>query len=675
MQNVKKINCLTILLSCLLTLPCFAGDPNEPKDLLDMELAELLDIQVVTSASRQKHKITESSAAITVVTAEDIHYSGLTNIEDILRFYAGMDVLRINQNLSAVGVRGFHDFLSDRTLTLINGRPADSPIFGGSEFYRYPVLIEDIERIEIIRGPGGAAWGANAFNGIINIITKKPGSDPGWLSSSTANEYGGTYNYLRWMSKKESPLAARLSVGYDSRGTSDEDGAGKMVTYKPSLAPLTGFNSYKAHDFTRNFRVDTEFSYDISEKTILSFGLAYSHLERGDYESLGYFPRETAWYETSRNFAKIEYVFDKTSNLYVQWTGNFNSSKQPSICKRHTSENDIEVQYNTSFDRHSLSMGGNTKFMYIDTEMVSVESLNPIGDPFHEMTIGAFVIDRFEINERLALEGQLRTDWYSGTQQDWATRLSALYTCDDDRNHNLRFSFAKAFRTPLTSLGNNRSTRLFHPGLSAYLLNVNTPPDTLYNEETWALEAGYNSRLPHGISFKADAYYQKYSRLIGYENNGAVPTVFTADNIDGAASWGVETELAIENKTGIFSVWYAYNDFQEDISHQLIRSYAPAKHKSGLRAILPIAEGLTLVTNYRFTSTTPVIGDTTIFPVAPSHRLDITLTKSICKGNGELMFGVSDLLEVDNDAVYGVGSLSSYTTPGRTFLGRIQIRF
>jgi iron complex outermembrane receptor protein len=176
-----------------------ATPPVTPDNLYDMSLEQLMEIPVVVSAARQPQKITVSSVPISIITAEDIHYGGMTNLADILQFAPGIDVLPLSRIRSAVGVRGLHDFIADRTLTLINGRAADSMIFGGSEFYRLPLLIEDIERIEIVRGPGGAAWGANAFTGIINIITKKPG----WLLSSTVTEFGDTYNHIRWMDKKD----------------------------------------------------------------------------------------------------------------------------------------------------------------------------------------------------------------------------------------------------------------------------------------------------------------------------------------------------------------------------------------------------------------------------------------------------------------------------------------
>mgnify|MGYP000616254397 CR=1 FL=1 len=133
------------------------------------ELLAFQELPVVVSASRQAEPLNRSSTPVSVVTAEDIHLSGLTTVPEVLRFVPGVDVLAYGRNRYAVGVRGGHDYFSDRTLTMIDGRNAESPVFGGSEFLRYPLLMEDIERIEVVRGPGGGArlpwWGGYCFYG------------------------------------------------------------------------------------------------------------------------------------------------------------------------------------------------------------------------------------------------------------------------------------------------------------------------------------------------------------------------------------------------------------------------------------------------------------------------------------------------------------------------------
>jgi iron complex outermembrane receptor protein len=128
-QKNYRIRLLLLLLTGLILFgscpESFAAqqDANEPADFFEMSIEELMEVEVV-SASRQAQKMDELSVPVTVITSEDIHYSGLTSIPEILQFATGMDVLRLDRNRYAVGVRGLHDFTSDRTLTLVNGRIA-----------------------------------------------------------------------------------------------------------------------------------------------------------------------------------------------------------------------------------------------------------------------------------------------------------------------------------------------------------------------------------------------------------------------------------------------------------------------------------------------------------------------------------------------------------------------
>ena len=194
--------CLSVFfLNCPVTL---AADNQTPdgEDLFDMSIQDLMEIPLVVSASRQEQKISEISVPVTIITAEGIHASGLTNIPEILQFYTGMDVARLDRTRYIVGVHGMHSEYSDRTLVLIDGRNALNPVFGAPNWLQLPIFVEDIERIEIVRGPSGAVWGANAYTGVINIITRKAGQGSS-LVSTNVNEYGDVYSQIRLSGSKE----------------------------------------------------------------------------------------------------------------------------------------------------------------------------------------------------------------------------------------------------------------------------------------------------------------------------------------------------------------------------------------------------------------------------------------------------------------------------------------
>jgi iron complex outermembrane receptor protein len=153
-------------------------------DFLEMDLEELaaMDI-VVTSVSKREEKLSEAPSAISVITQEDIRRSGVTSIPEALRMVPGIHVAHINSNVWAISARGFQTEFANKLLVLIDGRSVYTPLFSGVYWEVQDLLLEDIERIEVIRGPGATLWGANAVNGVINIITKHAKDTQGGLIS------------------------------------------------------------------------------------------------------------------------------------------------------------------------------------------------------------------------------------------------------------------------------------------------------------------------------------------------------------------------------------------------------------------------------------------------------------------------------------------------------------
>ena len=149
-------------------------------DLTNQSLEDLMNTQV-TSVSKKEQRLSRTASAIFVITQEDIRRSGATNIPDLLRMVPGMDVAQINGSTWAISARGFNQQFSNKLLVTIDGRSVYTSTFAGVFWDTMDYPLEDIERIEVIRGPGGPIWGANAVNGVVNIITKKAGDTKGAL--------------------------------------------------------------------------------------------------------------------------------------------------------------------------------------------------------------------------------------------------------------------------------------------------------------------------------------------------------------------------------------------------------------------------------------------------------------------------------------------------------------
>jgi iron complex outermembrane receptor protein len=196
---------LAFLLSIIAPLQsCWAqaagGDQTAPGSLKQLSLEQLGDVEV-TTVSKQPQQLQHTPAAVFVITQEDIRRSGATNIPEALRMAPGVEVARIDADHWSVAIRGFAGQFSKSLLVLIDGRSVYTPLFDGVYWDVQNVMLEDIERIEVIRGPGGTIWGANAVNGVINIITKSSKETQGALATlgggnvdqgTGAARYGGS---------------------------------------------------------------------------------------------------------------------------------------------------------------------------------------------------------------------------------------------------------------------------------------------------------------------------------------------------------------------------------------------------------------------------------------------------------------------------------------------------
>src|SRR5215813_2077246 len=178
----------TTLATTLAAGGVFAQDGQKATDITSMSVEDLMNLEV-TSVSKRSQKVADAAAAIFVLTQEDIRRSGARNIPEALRMVPGLEVARIDENKWAIGARGFNGRFANKLLVLIDGRSVYTPLFSGVYWDIQDVPLEDIDRIEVIRGPGATLWGANAVNGVINIITKDASSTQnGIITADAGNE-------------------------------------------------------------------------------------------------------------------------------------------------------------------------------------------------------------------------------------------------------------------------------------------------------------------------------------------------------------------------------------------------------------------------------------------------------------------------------------------------------
>jgi iron complex outermembrane receptor protein len=216
--------------------------------LTDLSLQDLMNIQV-TSVSGTDQKLSQAAAAVFVITQEDIHRSGATNIPDLLRMVPGVDVAQINANTWAVSARGFNHQFTDKLLVLVDGRAVYSPLLGGVNWDTQDVPLEDIDRIEVIRGPGATIWGANAVNGVINITTRKTVDTQGGMIVAGGGSNGQADGTLQYGGAIGNNTTYRVFTKYLNANS---------LPPVPALDQAPGADAW--HLFHGGFRVDTTVS-------------------------------------------------------------------------------------------------------------------------------------------------------------------------------------------------------------------------------------------------------------------------------------------------------------------------------------------------------------------------------------------------------------------------------
>jgi len=197
-----------------LYVPCRAQQPTkaeqEKGDLTQVSIESLMNMEV-TTVSKREQKLSRTAAAIFVITQEDLARSGMTNIPDLLRMVPGVEVAQINSNTWAISARGLNERFSNELQVMLDGRIVYTPTFGGVYWDALDVPLENIERIEVIRGPGGTVWGSNAVNGVINVITKAASKTRGTMvvaGEGNVNQgfgtaqYGGSLGTTFWISQR-----------------------------------------------------------------------------------------------------------------------------------------------------------------------------------------------------------------------------------------------------------------------------------------------------------------------------------------------------------------------------------------------------------------------------------------------------------------------------------------
>ena len=475
-------------------------------------LEELANIEV-TSVSRCAESLADAPAAIFVITREDIRRSGATTIPELFRRVPGMNVARVDANKWAVSARGFNDRFANKLLVQIDGRTVYSPIFSGVFWDTMDYPLEDIERIEVVRGPGASTWGANAVNGVINILTKSSANTRGGLFSGGGGTEEQGFGTLRY--------GGALGDGGDYRLYAK--GSNRDAGFGVSPAPFDDWSGVRG-----GFRADWQASgvHDLT----LQGDYFHSGAARIDFR-----PQPAAPFV----YTNAEREISNGANVLARWTRALDADSGwtlqaywDHLHRRSTGEIlmfnmdtlDVDFQHTSTLgERHHVVWGLGYRAMDADLTDSRFNGFILAWDRHQRRlhTPSAFAQDQISlVEDRLGvtLGTKIEHNDLTGVEVQPTARL--LWT--PTAGQTLWAAMSRAVRTP-TLFEDQRSVTQApvspQPGVTAFTRIVANPD--LSSEEVMAYELGYRGQVTHASNVDVAVFYNVYDDLKVFAPTGS----------------------------------------------------------------------------------------------------------------------------------------------------------
>ncbi len=495
------VSFVLLLASALCSLPAKAQQP--PKDLASTSIEELMNIEV-TSVSRKQQKLSHIASAVFVITTEDIQRSGALNIPDLLRMVPGLDVAQSNANTWAISARGLNQEFGNELLVMVDGRNVYSPAFGGVFWDVLDMPLENIDRIEVIRGPGGSTWGANAVNGVINVITKTAAKSAGALVVAGAGNIDRGFATVQYAGSVGKNIDYRVFTKYFNQ---------------TNMADLNGPDGGDGwHILRGGFRLDSRIS---PKDTLVTHGDIYAGRE-GDPTLV--LPSVTAPGEV-KTFSQANL---SGAHLGADWTHIHSPRSESTLSftydtyervdvlgeERHTFY--LDFQHHIALGRrHDLVWGLGYRYSMSDSHGALTVSLNPPDLNAH--LFSSFIQDEITlVPAKLAVTvgTKLEHNNYSG----FALMPSARMTYAPHARLSLWAAVSRAVRTPAETDAALRVNFAGFPGpggIPALAALIGNP--YLKNEGLLAYEAGFRTSVSDRLSVDVAAFYNLYDHQITSE--------------------------------------------------------------------------------------------------------------------------------------------------------------
>lgn len=534
-------------------------------DLDDVALLEL-ELPTVVTAARRPQRMGAVPYAISVITAEDIRRSGARSVPDALRLVPGMDVAELSFGQYAVAPRGAHAFSANKILVLVDGRQIFDAYFGGTIWSAWPMQLGDIERIEVIRGPAGGSWGANAADGVINIITKDPEDQIGLTYHALGGSRGWWRNRLSY-AYKEDRLRLRVSGEYEA-----SDGflrrAGSVGTLR---------------DEQKAGRVSLQGVFAASPDDTLSFGIGNAVMDGGFVPT-----RLGTLLDGARNSGtEASYVMGKWEHEIaehnrwelVAYVNDFQlSTGLDAIDYRYQQ---LSLQFKHAFkpaEAHSLTWGIDTRLDWVDAGGADPYGLRD--EHVRSGIVGLYVQDSWNFAPRwlLDLAARIDYDFYGGFEPSW--RAALAYDLGDGASVYGAVGRSVAIQSA--------ASRFLDTPLLCGMFHVTADQD-IEPQSVVAYEVGYRARFWDRLDSNLVLYWHAYDDLSALPLQPGPPGLVKAvyRTIGSASAYGVEWDGALR-VTDEFDVLanYSYQqlEWRHDTMYHLADQILPPQHKAMIGA-------------------------------------------------------------------------------------------
>ncbi len=591
-RAVRFLAPLTILVSPLIP----AWPQTISPDLTSLSLEDLMNTKV-TSVSKTEQKISRTASAIFVITAADIAHSGATNIPDLLRMVPGFDVAQIDANTWAISARGLNGRFSNKLLVMVDGRTVYTPTFGGVLWDTLDLPLEDIERIEAIRGPGGAVWGANAVNGVVNIITKKAAETQGGMLVAGGGNLAQGLATAQYGGRLGKNTNYRVFTKYLNQD------------HMPAAADAVGFDGW--HLLHGGFRTDSHLS---GKDTLTLQGDMYTGQENSPSTFL---PSVTSPGLQNINIdvplsggvlsSSWDHALSPHSDTRLQIS--FDRYKRGDILSEERNTFAIEFQHHFVWgSRQDIVWGGGYRYTDSGTRGNLTASFSPpdlsmqLFSAFFQDEV-ALVPNKLYVTLGTKLEHNIYTGliWMPSARVSWTPSTRQMFWA----------AISRADRTPAESDTSVRANVGGVPGAGrtpVLLAFVGNPQ--FKNEELTAYELGYRLALSTNLSVDFATYYGGYDHLGTTEPAApffeAAPSPphlvlpFTFQNLmhgeahgfEMAANWKVTDRWMLSSGYAFEQIHMHLNATSQDLSSAEREQGSSPVHSAQLRSHIKLLHGI-----------------------------------------------------------------------------------